>query len=454
MSANSKWGRIAFVAVSFASSLSLLACAQGSPGTLHGGLQNQGDDGGTPAKDKTGAPPPSKIAKDAGAHAAQTPPAPEPPTPEQGPDAGATAPSVNMLSPSSASANAADTTLTVLGSNFITGAKVKFGALDLATTFNGPGSLTAKIPSASLMTPGGVPITVQNPAPFAGTSVPTSFTVSNAHVTITTISPATASVGSGSVALTVNGTGFGTVDKITFNGASLATTFVNATQVTASIPASALTLAGDFPVVLSSGGGVSAPASFRVADSKPSFDTFSPGSVPAGSPSTYATLSGRGFDASSKVSVNGYIATTVFDSATQVRALIKDYDLATAGTVVLRIYNTSGTGTVSYADNLGNLTVTSTTGTTPRFISYSPSSIRSGSAATFVTLNGASFDSTTGVSVNGLVGNVFHDSATQVSLLLSRTDLASPTTLTIRVYNDAGNGTAYYADTVGTIDVF
>lgn len=72
--------------------------------------------------------------------------------------------------------------------------------------------------------------------------------------TITSISPASANSGNPNFTLTVNGSGFlnGAIvdfnNSTTFRGNALATTFVSSTQLTAVVPASAITLPGPFTV--------------------------------------------------------------------------------------------------------------------------------------------------------------------------------------------------------------
>ena len=465
----SNWLRIGFYAFAIAGASSLAACAQAPTSNLRGGYADVTEAEPEEPKVDAGKPKaPTPKTKDGGVDAApktppstpQAPPTPPPVTPDAGGPATGAAPEVTLLQPTNVKALATETPLTVLGSGFLTGAKLKFGTTDLTTTFNGPGSLSAKIPAALLATPGSVNITVVNPAPSVATSAPVAFTIASADVTITTINPNKASAGSADVALTVTGNGFTATAKVNFNGKPLGTTFVSATSLTASIPASALTTAGSFPVTVAGGTSVSAPISFTVEDSKPSFDTFAPGELPAGSPSTTATLTGRGFTPTTKAAVNGYIAQTTFVSATQIKAVIPSYDLDTAGTnVTIRIYNTDTAGTVFYATSIGELSVTAVAGTPPGsskpvFSTYTPSYVFVGGDAIYVTIAGSGFNSTTGVSIGGYVATVVHDSTTQIRAILTAANQATATTLKVRVYNDAGAGSAYYADLEGTIDVF
>ena len=80
--------------------------------------------------------------------------------------------------------------------------------------------------------------------------------------TVTALSPAQAVAGSQPFTLTVTGANFTASSAILWNGAALPTTFVSATQLTATVPASAIAAPGTIIVTVA---GASAPATFKVA---------------------------------------------------------------------------------------------------------------------------------------------------------------------------------------------
>jgi hypothetical protein len=110
-----------------------------------------------------------------------------------------------------------------------------------------------------------------NPIALGGMSVLNiSFTGTiggGAAPTITTISPTSGTAGGAAFTLTVNGTGFVTGATVNFAGAAKATTFVNATQVTASILATDIASAGSKAVTVTNpaGGGTSNSLNFTVS---------------------------------------------------------------------------------------------------------------------------------------------------------------------------------------------
>jgi hypothetical protein len=76
------------------------------------------------------------------------------------------------------------------------------------------------------------------------------FTVAGTALATTSISPTTKVHGAATFTLTVNGTGFYNVNPaiILFDGRPLTTTYVGTTQVTCSVPASAIAVAGSYAI--------------------------------------------------------------------------------------------------------------------------------------------------------------------------------------------------------------
>lgn len=85
-------------------------------------------------------------------------------------------PTLSSLSPSSALAGDPAFTLTVLGSNFVSGSRVLWNGINQETTFVSSTELSAAIPAANIATAGSASIAVSNPAP-GGLSNALSFTV-------------------------------------------------------------------------------------------------------------------------------------------------------------------------------------------------------------------------------------------------------------------------------------
>jgi hypothetical protein len=145
----------------------------------------------------------------------------------------------------------------------------------------GGDSSVGTISSTGMYTAPGVPpspnaVTVQVTS-VADTSKTASLKlpISNPNPQLTSISPAAIGIGGGNLAqvaatstvVTVNGTGFAPQSTVIANGTPLATTFVSATQLTATVPASLVASPGVLQLTVSTpapGGGTTSSFSFTV----------------------------------------------------------------------------------------------------------------------------------------------------------------------------------------------
>ena len=87
-------------------------------------------------------------------------------------------PTINMLSPTSATAGTGAFTLTVTGTGFISGSVVNWNGSSRTTTYVSATQLTAAITAADIATVGTGQVTVTNPAPGGGTSGSAAFVIS------------------------------------------------------------------------------------------------------------------------------------------------------------------------------------------------------------------------------------------------------------------------------------
>jgi DNA/RNA endonuclease G (NUC1) len=180
-------------------------------------------------------------------------------------------PVASSLSPSSAIAGGAAFTLTVTGSSFISSSVVKWNGTSLTTTYVSATSIKGAVTAAMIATAGTATVTVFNPAPGGGTSAGLTFTinsVSNNPVPVAnTLSPSSAAKGGSAFTLSVIGSSFVSSSVVKWNGTSLTTTFVSATQLNAAVPAANIATAGSATVTVFSpapGGGTSAGLAFSI----------------------------------------------------------------------------------------------------------------------------------------------------------------------------------------------
>mgnify|MGYP000935950390 CR=1 FL=1 len=201
------------------------------------------------------------------------------------------APTISLLTPSTATAGGAQFTLTVTGTNFVAASVVNWNGVALSTTFVGSTSLTAVVPAVNIASPTSANITVSTPAPGGGTSSALPFTVSaapNPVPTVSALSPNTIGAGAAQFSMTVTGTNFVSGSIVRWDGADLSTTFNSSTSLTATVPAVKVAAAGAGNVTVfnpAPGGGTSVtPVTFTITASaaKLAFTT-QPGAGVAGS---------------------------------------------------------------------------------------------------------------------------------------------------------------------------
>jgi hypothetical protein len=239
-------------------------------------------------------------------------------------------PAITSLSPSTVNAGSAAFTLTVYGSNFVSGAVVDWNGSPLTTTFVNASQLTAAVPANLAALGGTANITV---VLYGGT-----FSGSPALIVypmVSSESPNGGQAGEAGFTLTVNGVGFSPGASVLFNGSALTTTYINSTQLTATVRASALTVAGMIPVSVISGG-VTATAS-SIFYLGPTTTSVSPATVTAGGPQFTLTVNGTGFSSGASVlwSTSGPTSTalpTTFVSNTQLTATVAAGLIASPGT--------------------------------------------------------------------------------------------------------------------------
>ncbi len=180
------------------------------------------------------------------------------------------APVVTSVSPASVAAGGSAFTLTVNGSNFVSGSVVSWNGNSRVTTYVSATQLTAVILASDIASIGSFPVTVLNPAALAGPSNAVNVTVtttSNPAPTLTSISPTSASAGGGAFTLTANGSNFLANSVVNWNGTALVTTFLSATQLQAQVPAADIATAASPLVTVfnpAPGGGTSGAQTFTV----------------------------------------------------------------------------------------------------------------------------------------------------------------------------------------------
>lgn len=313
---------------------------------------------------------------------------------------------IQSITPSSAFVGAGALDLTVNGGGFIDASTVIFNGTSLATTRKSPAQLTAKLPAILLGSAGDYPVSVVNPPPGGGVTGPVVFRVQYPVPTATSVSPGSLVAGSAPTDITVTGLGFFLNSQITFDNAPAATTYVDATHLTARLTAAQLASSGAIAVRVitpAPGGGTSGAIPFSVTNPAPVITSLSPSSVKAGAADTTISIYGTGFVSKSTVSSNGVSIASTLASATRLTAVVPSNQLVNFGNISITVTNPAPGGGTSEpktltvgCDTTGTNVFLSTIGTT---LTYSTAFSTAASLSRFT---GASSCAVTSVDPNNL----------------------------------------------------
>jgi hypothetical protein len=366
---------------------------------------------------------------------------------------------LTFVSPSSATAGAQGFTITANGSGFVTGALILWNGTALTTTLVSSNQLTAPVPTSDLTAAGTVQVAVQIPGSAqSGTSnVNNTTTTEVSNIVLFTISatpgtpPAITSLSASTTSaastpycstqgftLTVTGTNFTSDAIVDWNGAAQATTFVSATQLTASIPATAAVSPGTIAVTVSNSIGTSGSKPFTLSTpaggfATPTLTSITPNSAAAGaggSPAFTVTAQGTSILPCTVVQwVNNNNVTTNLSTtyvpavaATQTSqgnpielvATIPAADLVSPGTANLDLVNPGTAASSRLGFTINAPTITSLSSST----NSSNTTPACGPPGVTLTVNGANF-------VNGSVVDWITQATPPVTSALATTFVSS-----------------------------
>jgi len=332
-------------------------------------------------------------------------------------------PAITSLNPSSATAGGAAFTLTVNGSNFITGAVVRWNTTVLTTNVVGPTQLTAAVPAALIATQGSTTVTVLS---GGVTSSGLPFTINAPPPAVSSLSPNSAIAGSAAFTLTVNGSNFTSGAAVQWNATALTTTVVSSTQLTAAVPAALIASAGTINVTVSSGNGTSSPAQFTVTPAA-SIQSLNPSSATAGGGAFTLTVNGSNFANGATAQWNGTALMTNVVSSTQLTAAVPAALITTAGTANVIV----SSGGVS--SNTVQFPIA------PAITSLNPNSATAGGPDFTLTVAGSGFSQGATVRWNGSDLTTTFVSATQLTAAISRNLIANAGTANVSVNSGGVN---------------
>jgi Tol biopolymer transport system component len=359
------------------------------------------------------------------------------------------APVLSDLSPDTATAGGLTFTLTLTGSDFISGASLYWGSRPALPTSGSGSTLTANIPASYLLPDGTVALTVTNPSPNFGPSESLNFTVAKLQITL---SPDPLIAGTGTTATIT-----ATVDALQAAARTITITskptrlLANTPPITFSLPEQ--TLETTFVITAGSGstgvvtatlpsnvGGNFDEISLTVRNPATHITSTSPVSTVVGDPNFTIDITGRGFVSDSAVWWSGtQLTQTGFINFNQMTA-----------TVPAELFPVSGEYTLTVVNNPPGINLTSNAVTItvdnplPTVTQLSPATALAGTPGFTLAVTGTGFinnDST--VLWNGAPRTTTWISSTRLQAAVTTADLVDPGVVTVTVVTvGPGGGTA------------
>jgi uncharacterized delta-60 repeat protein len=330
-------------------------------------------------------------------------------------------PSITGLSPPSAGQGGGPYTLNVIGTDFLDGCTVLWNGTGLSTSFVNATLVMATIPAANLVQTGSASITVNDPGNIASNAKTFTIVVPPA---ITGLSPSYALEGGGQFSLSVTGSNFINGSMVLWNETALATTFVSATNLTATVPADDLVQPGTASITVSNSEDVTSNAQTFPILAQPEITGLSPASASKGGGQFILTVTGANFLSGSLVLWDGTALKTVFVNAAILTATVPTSELATVGSASISVSNPEN---VTSSPQPFRVVIP------PSITGLSPSSALNAGAPLALTVTGSNFSAGYFVFWNGAALSTAFVSATTLTATIPAADLLVPRTASVTV---------------------
>jgi hypothetical protein len=299
-------------------------------------------------------------------------------------------PVVDALEPATMLVGTTELELEVEGSGFDPQATIHLDGAALASEVVSSAFAGVQLTAAQVGGAGVHAITVVQPN--GTTSNALNLTIAAAPA-IASTAPATVSVGSATLTLTVRGAGFQSDSVIELNNTRAATVYVSSTILRTDVPAALLTAAGQVNILVTTGN--AGPSSNTIplkVVATPVIQSIEPVTAIKGAAAFGLTITGSGFAAGATVSVNGAATQATVVSATQMVAQISAAQIAAVGALAVKVTNPPAT-----ASNSVNLTVAAA----PSIASIDPATTAVDSASFTIVVRGAGFMPGAQIQLNG-----------------------------------------------------
>jgi len=332
---------------------------------------------------------------------------------------------IGPLNPEQVTAGSGSFVLWIFGTSFTSTPSVTWGTTPLAVTGKW-NVLYATVPAELVATPGTVNITVTT---YAGTSAPVSFTIAQPRPVITSLSPASAAAGGAQFTLNINGSNFSSPSTVKWGSASLTTTYISATQLTAAVPANLIATAGVGSVTVKTSVGTSLAAAFTINPAPPAITSLTPSSVTAGGAGFMLTINGTAITPDATSMWGTTSLGVIYISPTQLRVAVPASLIEFSGTGSITVTTAAGTSAPS----------TFTINPAPPAISgLSPGLATAGGSAFTLTISGQYFTSASTAKWGSTALATTYISQTQLTTVVPANLIASAGTTRVSVTTSAG----------------
>lgn len=256
---------------------------------------------------------------------------------------------------------------------------------------------------------------------------------------VLSIDPQNVVAGTAAFTLTVNGAAntFVSGATVRVNGSARNTSFVSASQLTATITASDIFNAGTLQITATNPGTLPSSAlALTVFPNSPTISSIDPALVSTQTAPLTLTVNGQNFASTATVMVGAKSRTTTFVNTGQLTAVLPASDFAFSTTLQITVLNPN-----NKTSSAVPLTVTSTT-PSPAITVISPSTVTAGGNAFTLSVVGTAFVNGAVVKANALNrATTFVDTSHLTAQILS-TDIVKAGTINITVANPAGSTSA------------
>lgn len=293
-------------------------------------------------------------------------------------------PHITRVSPDHAAGGAAPFDLSVQGGGFESTSAVFIDAAPVESRLISPGEIVARVPASVTAVAGDHPVQVRNEGGNRSNAV--MLNIIPPPPSLTSLVPRLVLVGSSSFTLFAAGENFVPSSVVLIEDSPLATTFVSARELRASVPASFVSSVGARRVRVRNADGQQSGISFlEVVQPSAQVASVSPAQAVAGGPPFTLIVAGRNFKSGVTVLFGQTPLETRFVSGTELRAVVTATLLTGAGLRAVSVQNIDGA--------ISNEAIFRITPDPPLIHLIDPLAITEGGGEATITITGEKFQS-------------------------------------------------------------